>query len=316
MKKVLVLILLMIVLVGCNGQTVEKTTDGGDTKAFIGGDKGIDVTFFADAPQDIVYDNNFKFDVSLRVENVGEADIPANQAKIKIRGITPDEYGKTQADFLKTNTEEWNGASLDPQGNEISGSIDNAEFKELQAPEVIGSVQADIIAEVCYPYKTTAVTQICILEDLLGRTRKSGDRPEICEVNEEKGVQNSGAPVKITNVKEAALGEDKIQISFDIEHVGTGGIYKLNSNCEPDNDIKDKVNVKVESGIAGGSMTCSGLSGTEGEIAIYGNSGAEKRTIVCTQTLPTRVDSKKQIKIELEYNYLDSVATEVLIKHI
>ncbi len=316
MKKIfaiITLVLFMFCAVGCEEQTNEKTSTGATTKAFIGGNKGLDLKFVEGAPPEEVYDADYPFNINLRLENVGEHDIPANEAEIKIVGIDPADFGNPEVE--KSNTVELRGANLDPQGNEISGSIENIDFENLQASTVTGSVPYTIRGEVCYPYGTTAVSQICVLEDILGTTRKSGEEA-FCEVTGDKGVENSGAPVKIENVNQRATGKDKISFSFDIAHTGNGLIFKKDSDCSQGLENKNKVNVKVTSGITGGELSCSGLSaGTEGELALYGEGGKERRTVVCTQSLPTKTDSEKQIKIELDYEYKQHIDTQIIVKN-
>ncbi len=315
MKKIIALIVLMLLIVGCDGQqTDDKTSTGGSGVAFIGGDKGLDIKFNTGAPPEEVYDVNYPFNINVRLENVGETDIPGNEAIVRIKGIFPQDYNVIATDLVKKNVNELRGASLDPQGNPLVGSIDGVEFVNLQANTITGTIYPTILAEVCYPYATKAVAQICILEDLLGSTRKTGETA-LCEVNDDKETQNSGAPVKVTNVKQSAIGKDKISLSFDVEHVGEGALYKRGVACEPTLQNKNRVTIKVDSNIVGGQMICTGLQGTEGSIELYGNSGNEKRNIVCTQTLPTRIDSEKQIKIDLEYAYEDKVQTKIAVRH-
>jgi len=241
---------------------------------------------------------------------VGEYNIAENDAKISITGINPTDFGNPN---FENTAEELLGAKLDPQGNDIAGGISNVEFSGLQATPITGTVEYNIKADVCYPYGTTTVSKICVLEDLLGTTRKSGEKP-FCEVTDNKDYENSGAPVQITDFKQAATGKDKISFTFEVSHVGDGLIFKSESGCEPSMANKDKVYVKVESGLDG--LTCSSIGGSEGNLNLYG-AESQKMSVTCSQTLPAqRSDSEKQIKISLTYNYKDSVITPVKVTHI
>ena len=314
-RKLMLTILIITVLImgaGCDNETESKTSTGGKIHAFIGGDEGLNVMFMEGAPPDEVYDNNYPFSLNVRLENVGEADIDPGQAKIRITGINPSDFGSPV--LVKSVASDLRGAKLDPQGNEIAGGIENLEFTGFQAAPLVGTVEFNIKADVCYPYKTTTIAQICMLEDLLGKTRKANEKP-FCEVNADIEFENSGAPVQITDFTETATGQDKVSFTFKIKHVGDGSIYKLGSDCSPEISNKDKVRVKVDTGLPG-AVTCSGIGGNEGEINLFGNNQQEL-AVVCNQPLSTdRVDSEKQIKVELTYLYKDSVITPLKVRDI
>lgn len=305
------ILVLLLFAAGCGeGDTAEKTDTGGKGNAFIGGDKGLDIKFMEGAPPDEVYDLDYPFSINVRMENVGEYDVDPSAATVRVTGINPADFGNPT---LEANVEELNGAKLDPQGNEIAGGITNVEFSELQAAPITGTVEYNIKADVCYPYGTITVSKICLLEDLLGTTRKAGEEP-FCEVTEDKDHENSGAPVHITDFRQAATGKDKISFTFEVGHVGDGLIFKQGVACDPAMANKDKINVAVETGLDG--LSCSGIGGEEGELNLYGSEN-QKMSVTCTQPLPVdRADSEKQVKITLTYDYKDSVVTPLKVTHI
>ncbi len=323
-KRIISIIMVgfLLIALGCGDKDKGTTADGGgttsrggSTDSFIGGDVGLDVKFMEGAPPSEVYDLEYSFGINVRLENQGEYDVPKDSVTLKITGIDPSDFGKNGSALTKTNSEELLGAKIDPQGNEIAGGIANIDFEGLQAKPVTGNVQFNIRSEVCYPYGTTAIAQACILEDLLGTTRKAGEEP-FCEVTGEKTVENSGAPVQITSFSQSATGKDKVSFTFEVGHVGEGLLFKNASNCEAGLANKDKVYVKVVSDMP--DLSCSGLSGSnEGEVSLYGEEGGEKRSVVCTQKLAAdRTDSEKQVKITLQYAYKEKVDTELLVKHV
>tara|TARA_Y100000034_G_scaffold131804_1_gene193360 strand:+ start:1293 stop:2240 length:948 start_codon:yes stop_codon:yes gene_type:complete len=315
MKKILMLLFVLLFIVGCeeNG-TTDTTSTGASTSAFVGGDKGLEITFVKGTPPEEVFDSNYPFNINLRLENVGEADIAKDQAIIRVKGISPADFGNVVLE--NKNKLDLRGANLDPNGNVVDGGIETIDFADLQASEVTGNVEYPLVGEVCYPYKTKTVAKICILEDLLGKTRKAGEEP-LCIPDETKDVENSGAPVKIENFKEVAVAEDKISFSFDIVHVGDGLIFKEEGTCEPKLEDKNKVILKVDSGIENAELKCNELGGgTKGEVNLFGDSKSETRSVVCTQALPERTDSEKQINIEISYRYQDRVESNIIVKHI
>ena len=305
----LIYIFVIIFTIGCTRTTTRTRPE---TNIHVGYE-GLEMSFVKDAPPTEVYDRDYPFGVNVRFENVGEYDIPANKIKLQITGIDPSDFGGVQ--LTNTNDEELRGASIDPQGNAIEGGIANIDFSGLQASEITGKVEFNIRAKACYPYGTTTVSQICILEDLLGTTRKSGETP-FCDPNANKDFENSGAPVQITNFRQSVTGKDKLSFTFDISHVGEGRVYELNSECNPSLDKKDKVHVKVDTGLS--NLECSGLEGkTEGNVVLYGTGQAEKRSVVCTQVVPaTRTDNEKQVRIELTYDYQQSITQPLVVTHI
>ena len=124
---------------------------------------------------------------------------------------------------------------------------------------------------------------------------------------------NSGAPVQVTSVIESARAQDKIAFTFKVSHVGSGKVFEKGALCDSQvRGHEDKVYVKVDSPIAG--VQCSGLgesAGSEGFATLYGGSA----TITCTQPIPSPRDYEFPMTITVTYDYRDSIATNVVVKH-
>jgi len=307
----ILIICVLFFIFGCEQEEKEGPTVTG--KAFIGGTRGLDISFTSGAPPDEVFDVNFPFSINVKLENVGEWDIDnPNDITLSIIGIDPEDFGKTPAFLVQNSVVPMLGAKLDPQGNRIPGTITNLDFPELQyATTVAGKVEFIIRASACYEYGTKTNTKICILEDLLGVTRKSIEEA-VCDPNEAKAYENSGAPVQISNVKQTVMGTDRISLSFDIQHVGQGAVFRRDTECSTTIADKDRVYVKVDTGEPG--IQCSGIegSGAEGFTTLFGG----KRSIICSQQLPIpRGDFEKPITITLEYGYRQHVDKQLTVKH-
>ena len=96
---ILIIISILVLIAGC-AQDEGPIEEG--VRAFIGGDRGLDLEFTEGAPPDVVYDRDFPFDVNIRVENVGEWDIPNTQdVTLTIIGIESTSFGKSLADLTK-----------------------------------------------------------------------------------------------------------------------------------------------------------------------------------------------------------------------
>ncbi|MBI2136619.1 hypothetical protein HYU06_06115 [Candidatus Woesearchaeota archaeon] len=325
-----ILLIAALIIAGCEGGSSDqpggKTTVGAQGKAFIGGEVGLEGVFLTGAPPVEVFDNNYPFDINLKIENKGEFDIKANEAIVEIVGIQPEDFKTTRQALNKTLTEDLVGSRLDSQGNSIAGTITNLEFANLEYNKnITGSYLFPLRANICYGYGTKAVAQLCILSDLTGKTRKTGEEP-LCEPTSTNiDVQNSGAPVHVTNFAQSVTGTNKISFSFNIVHKGgkDNRVSEKGSRCDPQPAKKDKIYVTVD--VSGLDISCSGLrdsvvagSKTEGFVKLFGeSSGSEERAVYCTLTLPLeRTDFKKQVNIGLTYDYKQFVNTEVLVKHI
>jgi len=307
MKKIgILLIMSLLLLVSCNGQS----NDVIKIQPFIGGTQGV-VLEFDQLRTEVNDGGGDPFDVVVKLKNNGETSINKDDVTVKLKGIQPQQFGKSDDQFVLHPEENINDRTMLDDGSVIDSSPVFVEFKELNhITKIQGSVVSlPLVAEVCYLYKTEAVTKSCIREDLLNP--KEGG---LCLVNEAKPVQNSGSLVHIQNVKQGPQGSDKLRISFDIIHVGEGNLYEKNSDCEGDRK-QNKVYVSIDSGIPG--LRCTGLtdlSGTSvgGTVTLYDN----KKTISCTQTVDSLKDYEKPINIVLNYDYANSVKAEINVKHV
>jgi hypothetical protein len=303
---ILAVVSLLVLVAGCGPEQV--VVEGG--KAFIGGDKGLDIQFTEGAPPDVVYDKDFPFDINLRVENIGEWDISNSaDATITIIGIEPASFGKTLAQLIQNGNSPLSGARYDTQGNVQLGTIANINFANFQyQTQILGQIELPIVARICYEYGTKVNSKICILDDLFGMTGEG-----VCNPNEDKAYENSGAPVQIDSFKESVSAADRVTFTFGISHAGTGTVSKTGTECSTTIADSNKVYVKVNTGIAG--LQCAGIEGggSEGYVTLYG----AKRTVICNQPLATpRGDFEKPISIEMRYSYSQHVGKTLAVKHI
>jgi len=320
-------IALLMLLAGCS-----ESPETGDTStgAFIGGDEGVLLGFLEGAPPSEVFDTSSDFSLSIRLENAGENDIIAenydNAPVLRITGIDPADFGTTSSALTKTIDVELMGAKLDPQGNVIQGTIETIDFptdgSNLQYQgEVSGNVEFKLRASLCYEYVSKAQAKLCVREDLLGTTGKEG----ICDPNADKNIENSGAPVHVSNFIESVMGSNKVAFVFKIKHLGQGNVYQrgLSPACDASSHAnRDKVWVEINNPHLG-SMTCSGLGGTgavttgsgntqiQGYTTLYGG----ERSIRCTLELDDPQDLEKVVEIRLKYAYEDYADTTVTVKH-
>ncbi len=316
-------VMAVMVLSGCTN------TDNRGGKAFIGGTEGLRTSFLGGNPPDEIFDGGQStFAIVVKLENVGEDDMAANEGYVKINGLDPGTYGmgnpKKMIDVAIP------GAKKNFDGSVLNGGIATVEFGDLSYEPVIqGNLQQTVWADICYKYTTRTTTQLCIKKDpqlLLGDKK-------ICDVEGEKYPQNAGAPIQITSLKESFAGNGKVGISMILSHMGTGDAFfdprvSLNDNACNDvesNTNRGRVHVKVLPVRIGGAQitpVCTGLSepsGTnEGYIRLYKDgSGREQFSLYCTVDASS-TDSIFEVPIEVEtdYLYLQHLEKEITIRHV
>ncbi|MBW2993751.1 hypothetical protein KY317_04215 [Candidatus Woesearchaeota archaeon] len=306
---VLLILILAVFITGCKEEEVEE-----EFEAFVGGSDGLVLEFIENAPPSEVFDFESMFDMSIKIENIGEWDIenPADLT-ITISGIDPSDFGKNLAFLSKDSAIPMAGKHPDPAGGVLQGTIDVIDFPGFQYTDTItGKADFNIRASACYEYGTKINSKICVLEDLIGITRRSGETP-VCEPQGEKDVENSGAPVHVVSLTENVFSNDRIGITFRIQHVGTGAVYQTGSECGTELAKQNKVYARVNTGISG--ITCSGIAGgtTEGYVTLYNG----QRDITCTtpQLPAARGDYEKPISIELRYGYREYIDKVLTVRH-
>jgi hypothetical protein len=202
MKKIIiVLAIFALILAGCQeeGQKVAISAP------FIGGTAGISFDF--SQLREEVYDGGTDpFDIVLQIENKGEADIQKDHMRITLSGINPTEFSKTEAQLATTPTEDIIAMKKDAMGNIQAGPPIFVTFSDLNHAGQITGTQIDfpIRANMCYLYNTKTISKICVRKNILA-SQAGG----ICEINEDKPVFNSGAPIQITRLTESARAKDK-----------------------------------------------------------------------------------------------------------
>jgi hypothetical protein len=337
MKYVLLALLLALFVTACtNSNGPSDITD-----PFVGGTAGLALSFEQGAPPAEIYDGGqMPFSVFVRVENLGEADVGPDSvngvtgdntfALIQIIGINPAQFGYPEVEktFAETETTIL-GARKNFDGTIIAGTLDSIPFEGYEyLPDEQGNSQVTMRANICYDYTTRTNTRVCIKDNLLENVQDDS----ICVLSGPKDVKNSGAPVHVTAVTQNPLGRDKIQVTFTVENVGSGQVFRRASeqqysNRDPysspcDNSItnpnRNQVKVRVNLGddTASGLIRCPLLDNSnEGYINLFQGNAA---TISCTiQTDPqgNRIYTDS-MRISLEYTYSQFVETPILIRDV
>lgn len=324
MKRYRIILVLVIVslllLTACKKQAPAIDT----ATPFIGGANGLLASFIEGAPPEYIFDSgNYPFGVSVKLENVGEDPIEVIDAFVEVEGINPIDFGKaSQADLKRNIPNRLEAARKNFDGTVLPGGQTVVEFGELRyLPDLHGNTNVKIRANVCYNYRTQTSTKICVKGDLLRDVDMTGD---ICKVAEEKDPQNSGGPVHIVKLREAPIGTNKIQLTFEIAHVGdpNDGFFNVESpECDTSitNPERNMVFINVISDVNGRVAHCEGMQdasedGSSGFVTLF--EGAP-RVVTCTLDV-SGIDSTFEdlFEVDLEYKYLQSIEREMLIRDV
>jgi hypothetical protein len=277
---------------------------------FQGGSQGL-VLDFQDLRKDVFDGGRDPFDVTVKLDNKGESLVKKEDVQVKLSGINPAEFSKGEADLMLNAPDDVIEVRKDPQGSILPGQQVFVEFTGLNHKGVISgaSAQFPLRADVCYVYRTKTVSELCVRDNLL--TPRTGG---ICEINADKQVYNSGAPVQISNFKEAARAKDKIGFTFEVKNIGTGSVFQRNSVCNRiDRKNENRAYVIVETSLDG--LQCTGLEtsgkGAEGFVTLYDGS----KIVSCSQTISSRSDYEQLVNIETIYDYEQTVQSAITVKN-
>ncbi len=323
MKKLILITLLALMVVfagGCNQQNQQQ--QGVLGSKFVGGTEGMRISFAAGSLPEKILDKDQSFGISVVLANVGDHTIDSGaDATVKITGIDPADFGVSAGDLVQDSPNPIRGAQKDMQGAIVQGETVSLDFPKggtsfSHQKEISGSVTYNVRAEICYKYGTIANTKLCVLEDILGTKGTAG---KLCNVNEDKPIDNSGAPVQVAGFRESASSANKVAFVFKVVHSGVAGtVHEQMSECSKDFQKKDKIHVKIDTGIADG-LTCSGLqngaaagSVFEGDVQLLNN----EREIRCTQNINSPSDLEKLVTIELRYDYNSYVEKKLEVQHV
>ncbi len=296
---------LLVLLIGCTakkGETVE-------IQPFLGGTTGLEIDF-ADLRADVFDGGRDPFDVVVKLENKGETLVPKERVSVKLSGINPAEFSKLEEQLTKNPEEDLIETRKDAAGTTTPGVPVFVEFTELNhfSPISASAINFPLRANVCFMYSTKAVSKVCIRRDVL-----SPQPGGICEVNGDKPVFSSGAPIQISNFKESSRAKDKIGFSFEIVNSGGGDAFERNTDCDKSQRrSKDRIFVKVDTNIPG--LGCTGLVSSgrtaEGFVTLFSSS----KLVTCTQEVSTRTDYEQLVKIEAVYDYEIFRETQITVK--
>ena len=315
-KIFLGLVIALLLVTAC---TKQDTKQPNRSSPFVGGTAGLNVMYVDNSPPPEVFDSGGSpFNIVVKLKNMGEYFVPKDKVFVELSGFAPEAFDLTSAEMRVHPLEDLIATTLDTQGTQIPGNEIYVEFQDLNYKGQITGASFTypvLRAQVCYQYGTVAQTVLCSRKDLV-QPEENG----ICQLNEQKVVFNSGAPVQVTRVAQNPMAKDKVGFQFDVQHLGTefgGKVFDLGTGCaETFRTYEDKVKVRVKSDRPG--LQCGGLtetSGSSGVVSGFVNLYGGKKTVQCTQTIQSPADFEFPVTVELEYDYRNLAETALIIKH-
>src|SRR3989344_837884 len=304
--KLMFILLLILFIVACS-----KQPSASSSSRFVGGSDGLDISFIKDEPPDTVLDDNQdEFDIALSMENAGEEDINAGDVIVTLNGIEKDAFSLSS---LSAKNEDFLAGKKKLTDRVIPGEQGEVLFTKLKYKDKLpADFDVEVRADVCYEYGTRSMADMCLKKE--ASKRRTNDQ---CEVSDDSvEVDNSGAPIKITNFAQRPKGSDKVQFTFDIEKTGSGDVFEtgtFSDKCIMDNDRLNKVNVEVNFLRADAGISCTTLSGkNKGIVKLLSG----KRTIRCDVSSSSLQDIafKKPLLVKIDYEYKDSISKTFIVE--
>jgi len=298
-----------LVFTGCNNTTekVRKLTN------YIGGNDGLAIGFTKNAPPDTVLDERQEdFDVSLDIENKGEFTVEPGRILATLSGIDREAFNlpslNARSQFQLERKVNDRGVAREGGRNDLTFGLATITV------DYANDFTTDIVADVCYDYRTVAVAGVCLKKDTL--QLKTTD---VCLIDNDKvDFENSGAPIQVTKVETRKAGKNSVKVTFLIENKGAGEIYvpgTFTDSCMGHEKDEARLRVSLTSPSPRISFRCDLFNGASaGEVKLYD----KKRQVGCiidTAGLQQDTAYEAPINIQMDYTYRNAIFKEITIEN-
>ncbi len=339
-----VALLLVLLLVAC--QPPAPITTNYNT-----GSEGITLSFSQGTPDKEVYEDS-TIPVFVKLENKGAWDVRFDDLFFTVSGdkyyvsveVPPEDAFGAQARGVhrpKANTDPYgdflNGKSFSYPSGEVYEARSFVTFKRV--PGLRQHPTTQIFARICYPYRTTFTTDICV--DL--NSFNQNVQEQICEATdlnfEDQGapvavvaVENRPVPRRVTDSSGASYQGVQQVFNIRIENVGHGAVLRPVHDVEFTDGIPAlrEENISAEERIAACNQDIpptllnavgieADLSGTPLEcspsiVQLRGGEGFTRCILPEKDSLTlTGPNYKGILNVYLDYLYTESIATDVTI---
>lgn len=257
------------------------------------------MNFLQDAPPRQIYDSADLVGV-LELYNLGTYDINKNKCFVQFGGFD-------QNIVRGVNARQVCGDLPGKSEFLVDGGYGTLEFKSsnILLPLDVDIYNPDVVATACYEYQTVASPQVCIDPAFFEVSREQ----RACEVRDFSVAGGQGAPVAVTFV-DADMVRNRAIFKIDIQNVGGGRVVSPRVSLTqclsgPKYDEFDQVRYAVS--LSSGTM----ISCSPQDFLVRMKDGRGK--IVCTFDVGNTRAYETPLRVELNYNYMQSIQTPVEI---
>jgi hypothetical protein len=284
-----------------------------DSEVFVGGDEGLVVSFVGDNPPPRVFQNR-NFNVILQLENKGEYNIYPGDVRMFFSN--GQNFGLSGDDPIKYN-EEFIQKRLKTDTGFIPGSLIFIPYNDLaySGPTMLTEdAPISIALDVCYPYNTTAVADICVSRD--------GQASEICDPLGEPVPQTTGGPIFVSSVNQLFNGllntksnDTLLQLKLGLDIIGQGDIYSSDTAC---GELGDKIRLVTVDQLTVGDYVFEGdelikMCGLSADQNIGLNEDGEG-DLICTILVPDVFnDFEDRFTITFSYTHNQIITKQIAV---
>ncbi len=295
------LVIIIIILTSC----VPRPAAGGtprDTAAIAqqvqSGSEGLFMQLVQNSPPPVIYDQTELIAV-VDVRNRGNYPLQSHECFIQAVGFDPNiiRGGFNQP---RDCTENLGGTELEGKNlYNTEGGFNQIEFRssDVSLPEGVFEYNPTLDFKACYHYKTKANPQVCVDPLFYQVTRDQ----KTCQVRDIGMGGGQGGPVGVTHVGVDMIGNKAI-FEITVQNLGTGSVISPTTDilaCNPDYRDLDRVEYNVE--LSG--STPVNCKPADGIVRLSNKMGK----IVCTFEIGSTSAYETPLKVELDYNYLQSL---------
>jgi hypothetical protein len=257
------------------------------------------MNFVSDYPPSRLYDLTDLLIVA-ELKNEGATDITGDKCFVELGGFAP-------SIIRGVNTRQSCGDIPGKSVYNTEGGFNQLEFKSsnLFLPSGVDQYEPTFILTSCYQYQTTASPQICVDP---GFYRLSADQ-KACETKDVSLSGGQGAPVAITNIKVDMVGS-KVLFEIDVSNDGGGRVVSplaSLSRCPTGLRYDDYDQVRFNVDLIGGRLIK--CTPQDYMVRLTDNDGK----IFCTFDVDNTQAYETPLKIELSYNYMESISKQTEI---
>lgn len=299
MKKGFIAVLFLVVLVIFAAGCKKQATSAGP---FVGGIAGVSIKFIEGAPLSS-FNQGQQMNFKVVLKNNGEYTVATGGAKARIYGVNP-EFGLPTT-YLAAAGPLHGISKFVNEGGEQEILLGSGKYSK----QIINSQDFPINAQVCYPYQTEAVSDVCMSSRTLQETKQQ----QVCDITGEKLLKGSvsAAPVQITSITEGLEGSDKVVFKIVVDNKGTGDVFSDGKTCETLDPLEDKNLVTVTIMPADVKCYFAGNEASSGQLRL---TPGTPKILTCRKTIQaTGSNYKEVLDIKLNYKYLDKITKTVTV---